>query len=264
MNTKQWTALGIVLGLLGLTALVLARVSAGQRLGKPGLKLVAEPTFLTNGIVARTQSVGLPPHVLDCASEPIGLTPVEEGWLPKDTLFGRRLYKSANDGFQALLSVVLMGTDRTSIHKPQYCLDGQGYHIDKTETVVIPMQRPHPYDLRVMKLTTSKTGTDAQGRPTKWSGIYVYWFVADNQLTPHHGERMWWMARDLIRRRVLQRWAYVTYFTVCNPGQEEAVFSRLKELITASVPEFQLAAGPSSSLESRAAMLPSPGARENN
>ena len=47
------------------------------------------------------------------------------------------------------------------------------------------------------------------------SGLYVYWFVADNQLTPYHGERMWWMARDLIRTGVLQRWAYVSYFTAC-------------------------------------------------
>ena len=260
MNKNQWTALGVVLGLVAVTALLLGRVSAGQRLGEPGLKLGAEPTYLTNGVVARTESVALPERILDCTSEPVGLSLLENDWLPKDTLFGRRVYQSTKDGFYALLSVVLMGTDRTSIHKPQYCLDGQGWRIEKTESVVIPMQRPFPYDLRVMKLTTSKPAT-YDGRPVKWSGIYVYWFVADDQLTPFHGQRMWWMARDLIRTGVLQRWAYVTYFTTCPPGHEDAVFNRLKELIIASVPEFQLAAGEPKSTVSSTAMLPAtPGA----
>jgi hypothetical protein len=75
-------------------------------------------------------------------------------------------------------------------------------------------------------------------------GIFVYWFVADNELTDDHRERMWWMARDLIRTGVLQRWAYVTYFSVCGTGQEEATFNRLKRFISASVPEFQLVSGP--------------------
>jgi len=39
---------------------------------------------------------------------------------------------------------------------------------------------------------------------------------------------------------VLQRWAYVSYFTACLPGQEDATFARMKALITASVPEIQL------------------------
>ena len=71
-------------------------------------------------------------------------------------------------------------------------------------------------------------------------GIYVYWFVADRELTADHLQRMWWMARDLIRQGTLQRWAYVACFSVCLPGQEEATYQRMKEFIAASVPEFQL------------------------
>jgi hypothetical protein len=114
-----------------------------------------------------------------------------------------------------------------------------------------------------MKLTSAKQVQDKNGELRKLSGLYVYWFVADNQLTPYHGERMWWMARDLIRTGVLQRWAYVSYFTVCWPGQEDAAFSRLKDLIAASVPEFQLAAGPSATVASAAAVSP-PGQPQSN
>jgi hypothetical protein len=43
-----------------------------------------------------------------------------------------------------------------------------------------------------------------------------------------------------LRTGVLQRWAYVTCFSVCQPGQEEATFNRMKEFLAAAVPEFQL------------------------
>jgi hypothetical protein len=254
MNTKQWAVLGVVLALMASTAIILVRVGASQRLGTPGLQVVDEPTLMTNGVVAKAQSVKLPTDLHDFTSEPVGITPLEVSWLPPDTLFGRRQYQ-AKDGFQALISAVLMGSDRTSIHKPQFCLDGQGWRIEKTETVTIPMSRPHPYELKVMKLTSSRAWVH-EGRREQIRGVYVYWFVAENQLTPHHGERMWWMARDLILTGVLQRWAYVTYFAVCRPGQEDATFSRLKELITASVPEFQLAAGPVLPVGATAAISP--------
>ena len=55
---------------------------------------------------------------------------------------------------------------------------------------------------------------------------------------------MWWMARDLITKGVLQRWAYISCFSVCPPGQEEALYARMREWIAAAVPQFQLSAGP--------------------
>jgi hypothetical protein len=48
----------------------------------------------------------------------------------------------------------------------------------------------------------------------------------------------------LLTTGVLQRWAYISYFAVCEPGQEDAAFERVKKLIVASVPEFQLAPKP--------------------
>jgi len=73
-------------------------------------------------------------------------------------------------------------------------------------------------------------------------GIYVYYYVADNAISAgtYGIERMWLMARDMLRTGVLQRWAYVSYFSVCAPGQEEATFERMKKFIAAAAPEFQL------------------------
>jgi len=49
------------------------------------------------------------------------------------------------------------------------------------------------------------------------------------------------MAREMFRTGVLQRWAYVSCFVVCAPGQEDATFERMKKFIAAGVPEFQTA-----------------------
>jgi hypothetical protein len=78
------------------------------------------------------------------------------------------------------------------------------------------------------------------GRKQEVHGIYVFWFVAHNAETTSHWQRVKWMTLGLLRTGVLQRWAYVSYFAVCKPGQEAAAFERMKKLISASVPEFQL------------------------
>lgn len=76
-------------------------------------------------------------------------------------------------------------------------------------------------------------------RQQQVGGVYTFWFVADGEQTTENNQRMWWLARDLVRTGVLQRWAYVSYFTVCAPGQEDAAFERVTNLVAHSVPEFQ-------------------------
>jgi hypothetical protein len=133
-----------------------------------------------------------------------------------------------------------MGLDRTSIHKPEFCLPGQGWRIFNKAVVKIPIQATPPYDMTVAKWLVSNTVQTRDGQKKPVVGLYVFWFVADNEQTVSHAERIWWLARDLLRTGVLQRWAYVSYFTICEPGQEEATFERVKQLIAVSVPEFQL------------------------
>lgn len=245
MTKEKWIILSTALILIGGCAGFLATVKSKQRLGNPGLKLVRQP-ILVEGEKnpVGTNAVALPLKVLGFSSEPRPVTKIEVETLPKDTTFGRRRYVS-KDGFWADASVVLMGRDRTSIHKPQICLDGQGWRIEKSERLRIPIARPHRYDLPVMKLTAVGAGHDpSSGQTVKLTAVYVYWFVSENHLTADHRERVWWMAKDLITTGVLQRWAYVAYLSVCIPGREDATFDRMKELIAASVPEFQLVSGP--------------------
>jgi hypothetical protein len=215
------------------TGVLLANLRARQKLGPPAVRTSATPESVR-------LEVELPADILDYDSEPVPVDHMVLDYLPKDTSFGQRVY-TAPDGKWTLVNVVLMGTDRTSLHKPQFCLEGQGWRVDDntSKEVIVHMDRPCSYDLPVMKLVASKVIT-IQGQQMPAKGVYLYWFVAPDELTAQHGQRMWWMARDLFRTGVLQRWAYVTYFSICLPGQEQATFERMKKLIAASVPEFQL------------------------
>jgi hypothetical protein len=245
MNKEKWIALGVVLALISASASYLNSVRNRQRLGKPGLKMVDRPVVDEKGEVIGTNTVDLPLTVLDYVAKPWPVSRIECNTLPKDTTFGRVFYVPQNrqDRFEAGLSVVLMGADRTSIHKPEICLETSGWRIERSELSAIPISRPHPYELPVLKLTARGQRKLPDGGTEDLRAIYVYWFVSDSRLTAKHRERVWWMVKDLVSTGVLSRWAYVACLSICPPGQEDATFDRMKQLIAASVPEFQLVTG---------------------
>ncbi len=111
---------------------------------------------------------------------------------------------------------------------------------DEKRIVNIPIGGATPYQLPVSEWKVSGVFQQPDGQKVKVNGIYVFWFVADNEQTPDHFKMMKRLALNLLRTGVMQRWAYVSYFSVCEPGQEDATFSRMEKLIAASVPEFQL------------------------
>lgn len=241
MNRQAQILCGVVLVLIGGTAILLSRMQATQRLGQPGVRLAARSIFDDGGALVSTNSVDLPERVLNFESKAVPVSTNMLKWLPNDTTYGFRHYQ-APDGFEMTMSVVLMGSDRTSLHKPEYCLPSQGLNIDRREIRNIPVREPHAYELPVTCFTISRE-VEEKGVKSRDKALYVFWFVADGQMTADHSQRMRWMARDVITTGVLQRWAYISCYSYCPPGQDSAVFARMSELIGAAVPRFQLTAG---------------------
>lgn len=236
MKKQSLLILLTVLALTGASAAVLARLKSSQKLGLPGIKTTPIPGSV------RVQ-VELPEKVLDFESKEVEQPAIVTNTLPQDTSYGQRLYQ-APDGFWVRLSVVLMGTDRTSLHKPEFCLVGDGWRIDSSERLTIPIAQPHAYPLPGIRKVLSRQ-TVVNGRVGTIRGIYFYWYVADQAISGDATgfERMWWMAKNLLCTGVLQRWAYVTCFTVCLPGEEEVSFDRMRQFLATAVPQFQLATG---------------------
>ncbi len=237
MIKQKCIVLAVALALIGGTAGVLVRVRAHQRLGQPGIRTAPIPE-------SKRLEIQLPELVLEYKSEAV---PVDKNFLdymPEDTSINQRRYLAA-DKFWLEMNVVLMGRDRTSIHKPEFCLTGQGWMIDegKTVTGAIPMERPQRYELPV-RIFEARHEFGPREQPETWKGIYIFWFVADHQLTASHWTRNWSMAKELLRSGTLQRWAYISCFAVCRPGQEEATRQRMEKFIQSAAPQFQLAPGP--------------------
>jgi exosortase len=238
-----WAVGAAVLIITAGAAGFLATQHTRQKLGQPGVRVEQRPMYAIDGGASTNEPkrvaesrVHLPARVLNFESQEFPIQHSTWQTLPKDTVFGHRAYGQTND-ITLDVQVVLMGADRSSIHKPQYCLTGSGFDIMKTEPQTIRIERPEPHDLPVMKLSLGRTVRDGEN-VRREAGVFVYWFVADGELTAEHRQRMWWMARDMLKTGVLQRWAYVICFAPCAPGAEEATYARMKEFIAAAVPEF--------------------------
>lgn len=231
MNKQRWLVFLVALGLIAGTAGALDRLKANQRLGEPGIKSAPIP-----GSVNR--KIDLPERVLDFTSTNLPEPEIVLGYLPKDTSFAERHYQSP-DGLDVISTIVLMGADRTSIHKPDYCLPGQGWSIVSRSVVNLSIGGERPYQLPVSKWLLNTSIQTPDGRKQNVGGIYVFWFVTQNNETPGFYNYLRRLTFNFMRTGVLQRWAYVSYFSTCEPGQEDAVFARMEKLIAASVPEFQ-------------------------
>jgi hypothetical protein len=235
MKRQETLVAIIVLALIGLGALA---IHYGKpHMGNPGLAM--EKAALTNehGKIIRTERIHLPARVAGFRSVDAPVTDLEATNLPPDTVYGRKIYWDET-GFAAQMSAVMMQTDRTSIHRPQTCVTGQGWKILNTETIDIPVPLPSAYVLKATCLTSTKTLPT--GDKSTYSSIYIYWFVAEHRTVPGHSDALWYISQDLLTTGTLYPWAYVSCFARCQPGQEGLYLSRMKRLISSSVSEFQL------------------------
>ena len=231
MKNQKWIILMVALILIAGTAGALTWLRAHQKLGRPGIKAVAIPGSVM-------MKINLPEHVLDYTSTNIPEPQVVLNYLPPDSSYAERIY-IAPDSSWIQATIVLMGADRTSIHNADFCLSGQGFTGKEKFVEHIPIAAAQPYSLPVARWNVSGVFQQPDGQKVERHGIYIFWFVADREETPDHFQFMKWLARDLLRTGVFQRWAYVSYFAYCAPGQEDAAFERMKNLIAHSVPEFQ-------------------------
>jgi hypothetical protein len=238
MKTGQWVVIGVALGMIAATAGCLKELQGRVNLGASGVKVQPAALYEMNGQLVAHRSVVLPANVPGFQSKAVDPTPTELTELPQDTTFGRRLYTN-DSGMQVQLTAVLMGTDHTSIHQPQYCLYSQAWNVTNTERINLRMERPYPYDIPAIKLIA----THALSGGGTVDCIYVYWFVSGDKVTAEEGSRLWSMWKTVLQKGVTERWAYVSYFTTCQPGREGDKLAELQKLIKETVPEFQTVAG---------------------
>jgi len=165
------------------------------------------------------------------------ITESERLILPRDTEFAKKQY-SGFDLPEITTEIVLSGAQRQSIHRPQVCLVGQGWVIQKEET--IPIALADGREQKVRKLTLVRTQDGVQ-----IVGYFIYWFIGKDKTTDDHFERIFLTSWDRIVHRVNHRWAYVIVNSILPPepkvtaGEREKVLSELVSFAGELIPRIQ-------------------------
>ena len=178
--------------------------------------------------------------------------PVELKMLPADTKFAKAAYSSRTTDITekdtVYASIVLSGEERKSIHRPEVCLQGQGWTLLDSKTLPVDMGQGRTLWVKDLYIEKKIKMTDGSQRPLR--GHYVYWFVGTDVTTPSHFQRIWLTLRDNIFRNVNHRWAYPSLmavvtenYTPAEIGQRsrtsEETVAMLTKLIQQMVPTFQ-------------------------
>jgi exosortase len=238
-------AAGLVFAAAGLLMLAAYRLDAVQVNPRTGVRLAAD------GI----NPVTLPDLLgLDWAGRPVEVSAVERDLLPPDTGFSRKRYVSLRDPKQwVFLSIVLSGRDRTSIHRPEICLVGQGWTI--TGRVGHAFDWPHVAaqgDVRARPpgLTVPATVlriehefTTPAGQKVRVPALFAYWFVGADRVVASNWERVFYASFDRLRHQQSHRWAYVVVQTLAADGDAPA-FARMQEVLNGTLPVFEEFPGP--------------------
>ena len=221
-----WGLAGGVVLLAGGVALATVALDRAQVSPHAGVRLAADgvnPAPLPNLIG------------LDWAGQNAPVSQIERETLPADTGYSRKNYVSLRDrNQQVYLSIVLSGRDRTSIHRPEICLVGQGWTTrSRSQHVFVAGGRRIPATV----LHLEREVTNARGQVVKVPSLFAYWFVGTDRVVASHWERILYTALDRLRHLQSHRWAYVFAQTHSLDG-EPAAFQRLDEIVAATAPSI--------------------------
>jgi len=191
--------------------------SVGLRLAADGVNPAELPSFLGT----KWMGEGTP------------VTPVERTILPPDTGFSRKLYVRLDDRRrQVFVSLVLSGRDRTSIHRPELCLIGQGWTILGSERrELVAGGRAWPVTLLRVETQAALPGGGSRRVPA----LAVYWFIGGGSAAATTGGRMWREACDRLLHARRNRWAYVFAQTTADDG-EAAALARMQTVLAQALP----------------------------
>lgn len=220
METRQFKPYIIVIGLMILTSLALAYTvdvnmtnEAGIQVYLPGrvddwvgreILYCQNPehqrTYFAEDLEDRTTCP-------DCGHELFMMSVDERRVLPADTIILKKQYQHP-EGAVVTASIVLSGMDRSSIHRPQLCLVGQGQEIVREWSHTVPMEGRDPLTVMVLDMLRRWRGPDGQNQEHAFH--YTYWFVGKGRETHSHLMRMALMAYDRIVHNTAHRWAYIS------------------------------------------------------
>ena len=135
--------------------------------------------------------------------------------------------------------MVLSGRDRTSIHRPELCLVGQGWTIDAAtrHQFQFPSASGAAGSFPSTVLEVRREMASPHGKVIV-PQLAVYWFVDSRTVVATHWERLLRDAWNRVTRARADRWAYVLMQTDSSDGKAAAL-ARMQQILDDTLPAFQ-------------------------
>ena len=172
--------------------------------------------------------------------------------LPGDTIIVKRAYRTPGRSVAsrdlAHATLVIAGNDSRSIHRPEVCLDGQGWTVTASQVREVKMLTGDV--LQVRDLTIVREVLIGKGMKMPLHAHYIYWFVGEDVSTPSNLERQILSFRDNVLRNINHRWAYPSVMAWVTDGlpsektgerrrSDEETVAMLLNLVRTLAPKFQ-------------------------
>ena len=197
------------------------RGRAGIKLGADGENPVELPVFLGTEWIGRRAEVSA----------------IEREILPPDTGYARKDYVAVADpAKRVFLSVVLSGRDRTSIHRPELCLVGQGWSIDETTERRFSYPGKNAGNFPVTLLRVQRQVRTPRGIVVV-PQLVAYWFIGGDTVVASHWRRLMVDGWNRVVHARADRWAYVLMQTDARDGEAPAL-ERMQTVLNETLPAF--------------------------
>ena len=150
----------------------------------------------------------------DFTSEPAAISEAERTVLPADTEIDKRRYVSPDGEF--IVSAVIGGRSKSSIHRPELCLPAQGFQMTSPRTVEVG-----DVEWRIVTLARREASS---------MGFAYTFFNQDGYRTSSHLRRIFRDVWDRSIRGRIDRWVMLTvYSSVSDETRLTAFLGKLKE-----------------------------------
>jgi exosortase len=207
-------------------------------------RLDTRPPVNTAGVVLAANAVDPAPLPEFLGTEWIGqrvdVTAVERETLPPDTGYSRRNYVSVQDrARQVFFSIVLSGKDRTSIHRPELCIAGQGWTVRARTTHEFFLADGSRVPATLLRL--EREVTDRHGKPVTVKTLLAYWFASRASVVASHRGMLVRNAVDRVTRLRGDRWAYVVSQSLIFKDDEAAALAAMTEVTREVWPQVRAA-----------------------
>ena len=156
--------------------------------------------------------MALPDEIPNHKAYPLEISEQERFWLPSDTGMLKRGYYPAHastkeEAVARSISVTLIqsGADQRSLHRPEVCLDGQGWDIIDQPVVALKI-RGNTLKVKDLHLERRVIQPDATDKIVR--AHYIYWWVGSQVSTPDTAKRALISLRENILHNRNTRWGY--------------------------------------------------------